>query len=250
MKALKDLNDYSGAFTVLLTLALVVITTVYVVITWKLLAESKASRESASRPEVAIWAAVDDVHFWFIYLRIENIGGGPAFNVSFKIDQPTGRARGNTEEEDLQSLGLFRKGLSFLPPRQPHRVLLGPGVSGFDETPPLHITASYADAAGTKHTRSFQIDYSEFWGLTRVGDLPLVTIAEAAKSIKDDLNSLVTGMRRLEVVALTGSEADREKRMTQLWRRMRGLKPEEYPAAIAAIQAIVERRGPDKGGAA
>lgn len=105
------LNANSGAVNSFLTCALIVVTAVYVYFTWRLVRESVAVRENATKPVVFISLSMNENNLYCINLVIQNVGGGPAQDIriistsSFWADR-------------LKSIGFYNRGISHLAPNQ------------------------------------------------------------------------------------------------------------------------------------
>src|SRR5947209_908155 len=76
MDILEFLNKYSN-------LLLIGVTTVYVVLTWRIVKEARQTREDAMRPELVATLVPLGAHL--IKLRIYNAGGGPAKSVEVDV---------------------------------------------------------------------------------------------------------------------------------------------------------------------
>lgn len=78
------LNSNSGALNAILVAILVVITSIYAYQTHRQVRESKAYREMATRPFLAVTIELHEIHFNIINFRVENFGGDP--HVTFACD--------------------------------------------------------------------------------------------------------------------------------------------------------------------
>ena len=86
------------------TVVLVIITGIYVYLTWRLL-------KANNKPEIAIRLLPHEVHISWTMLTIENIGTGPARDVQFETDlsfAPDG-------ETPLEEFGSLREGIQYFP---------------------------------------------------------------------------------------------------------------------------------------
>ena len=108
------LNYNSGAVTAISTSLVVLVTSVYVYLTYRLLLESKATREMAMRPVVIVTAEIHEMYMNIIHLRVKNIGDGAARTIRLR----TNRKFMIGNDKSLDDLGLFKRGIPLLGPGQ------------------------------------------------------------------------------------------------------------------------------------
>lgn len=110
---LSFLNKYSQ-------LLLILITTIYVFLTYKILKNIKKEREDRMRPYIHIR---EYLKFSFIEcLLIKNVGKTAAKNVSFQLDKDIYQY-GDTQR-NIKDLSLFKEGVKFFPPEAEYHINL------------------------------------------------------------------------------------------------------------------------------
>lgn len=233
MEIMNWLNSNSGAVGALSAVVLTIITAVYVYLTGWLAKESQAMRLALLQPELAVYLSSAEGSPLFLLLRIENIGSGPAYRLRFSTDRPFQTENGM----DLRELGIFRKGLSFLAPKQRIEHFLISAIGKFEQLikVPLKVAVEYRDVLGKNHTRDFVLDFGEFENITTLGTPPLHEIATAAKKIQTDIHQLATGSSKLQVLTESLSAHQHRLNAQSLARRLERLAPEQLEDIKQAI---------------
>jgi hypothetical protein len=188
------------------------------------------------RPEIAIYLYPHEGALNCVLLRIENIGSGPAYQVRLNTDRPF-----QTEDGiDLREVGVFRKGLNFLAPKQRVEHFLVNIIGKFEKLieSPLRISAEYKDGLGTQHKQEFVLDFGELQDLSRLGTPPLYEIATSTKKIQDDLGKLATGFNKLQVLTEPLSAYQHRREAQSLSWRLERLTKEQLDEVQ---QMIVEK---------
>ena len=184
------LNSNSGAVTAILTLLVVLVTGVYVYLTYRLLLESKATREMAMRPVVIVTAEIHEMYMNIIHLRVRNIGGGAARRICLR----TNRKFMIGKDQSLDDLGLFKRAIPLLGPGQKIETFLKDMADqevGKEE--PLEVTAKYEAAVGGETEETFVIDLAALENLRQVGETPLTAIAKSIKKIQENIQKSIPG---------------------------------------------------------
>ncbi len=237
MRLLNWLNSNSGAIGALSAVVLTLITAVYVYLTGRLARESQAMRLAMFRPELAIYLFPAEGAPFCLLLRIENIGSGPAFHLRFSTDRPFQTQAG----VDLRELGIFRRGLKFIAPKQriEHFLVSIVGKLADLAKNPLKISVEYKDVLDEHHKQDFVLDFGEFENLSWLGTPPLYEIAAAAKKLQTDVNHLATGFSKLQVLTESLSAHRHHLEAQSLARQLERLTPgqlEEVKRAIAEME--------------
>ena len=160
MEVITWLNTNSGAIIALATIVLVGITGYYALVT-------RQMRFDAQKPEIAIYPRLENrdiisnkLSLFHLYLRVENIGVGPARDVKFSID-PSFNPPG---DKSLQEVNFLKLGIGYLPPgHQKECLIADQTMEGFSKLmqKQLQIATTYKDSANRKHEASFRLDFRE-----------------------------------------------------------------------------------------
>lgn len=202
------LNNNSGSIIATLTFILAIITGVYAFLTWRMVKETKRMREIQSEPNISIYFKSKDEYISLIDLVIKNIGQGPAFKISLRVD-PDFKYR---DQKNISELNLFKKGIHHLAPGQQIEFFLNSLVGMIDKKLCMNfdITVNYQNATGKEFQRTYNIDLSEIIGLRRVGDPPLKKISDQLEKMKEAMEKMYSYYPQLKVIAYTKKDIDEE----------------------------------------
>ena len=155
---LNILNQNAGALTVLFTAAVAVSTIFYAILTWRLVSETRKMRKVQTEPKIHISTEHHERAFQIVYLKITNIGLGPAQNVSFN---PTIILGGESAEkllEELTASNFFSVGLRHFGPGDIKRSSYTEMPNDFEgkTSSVLSFKVSYESVTGKKYTLSLQ----------------------------------------------------------------------------------------------
>lgn len=196
MQAVIDWANNNAGILNLLFAAMVAVATV--VTTWlnqRLVRETASLRKAETDPDIALYIEPRRFQNSFFDVVIRNVGRGPAYNVSFVLDEYWAGKR----DSPFYEMALFRDGLKYLAPDQELRSFVGT-YRDLDHGP-LTITVTYYSKAGTKHPsmEPFTIDVGQFEGTLEVGAPPERKAASALERISADLHRLRGGRAALKV---------------------------------------------------
>ena len=155
----------NGLITAIGTIALAIITWLYVRLTGRL---SKAN----NTPEIAIYLRAEKealIHPDMpstnicVYLYVENIRMGPAYDVEF----PTDLSFTFPDQRSLGDVPFLRYGIRYLPPGQNRKHCIADDrIRGFEELmqKQLKIEVTYKDSMSKKYQNCFCLDFREHSG--------------------------------------------------------------------------------------
>jgi hypothetical protein len=210
MTFLDLLNRNSVAFTVIFSGLVAVATLVYAMLTWKLVSETRKMREAQTEPNISIIIQSKEEFISLIDMVIQNIGLGPAYDIKFKIDKEFEYEKGKC----LSELNIFKVGLKYLSPNQKYQFFLTNMVDNFNEKvkQSFGIRVGYKNNVGKTFESTYTIDFSEFVGLTRVGEPALYRIAKSIEKLEQDIAHLIGGFHRIKTIVYTADEIKEEER--------------------------------------
>lgn len=210
MEFLEFLNRNSGAFNVLFTAVVAIATVVYAILTWRLVSETIQMRQVQTDPTVSITIEPREEWINLIDLVIQNIGKGPAHDIRFELQGDFEYKTGKF----LSELNLMREGLQYLAPNQTFRFFLTSMVespeSKLDHS--FAVRVSYLDGSGRPYYAEYKIRFSEWKGLSRLGEPPLHKMARSIDKIRQDIEHLATGFNRMKVVTYTRADIKAEEK--------------------------------------
>ena len=150
--------------TAIATVVLAFVTWCYVRMTRDTLEENRQIRLNAQKPIIAIYLRSETDGYTSVYLCVENIGAGPAYDVEFTTDL-------SFTLDSTRSLGgevpILGRGLRYFPPEQKREFFLSSGsISGHNELmqSQLEITTAYKDSRNELYEERFRLDFREHSG--------------------------------------------------------------------------------------
>lgn len=155
-----ELSKYDSFFDFILSIATVLMVgaTAWVAL------ENKKLRDHQSEPIVSVDAQQRSGFHEIIYLVIQNIGLGPAYNIKFKLNSTDFKI---TPEKHISDIGVIKYGLSYIPPRYELRLkltsLYDPGFEEFLKNI-IEIEVTYENYIGRKTFKIYNINLSRFHG--------------------------------------------------------------------------------------
>ena len=182
---LEFLNHNSGAFTVIFSALLTIVTAIYVFLSWKLVKETKKMREEQIKPKVLIRLQPNEIWPNFFYLIIENTGLGVAKDIKFEIERDFELFKGSF----LSDLGMVKNGIKYLVPRQKLQFFFTDIRDDFAEkkNTVIPIRIFYQDNFGNKYSEFFLIDFSPYIGLSWIGRPPIYNISKHLENINKEI---------------------------------------------------------------
>lgn len=150
--------------------------------TWVLAKETRLLRRAQTDPRLSVWIEPEDREIHWIDMVIENVGGGPAYSITFAPSRDFELQKG----EPLSRLGFMSTGLPYLAPRQRIRFFLTNLLDDFEPKmrSPFDIEVFYRSADNTASKETFRIDFSPLRNLPAQAPSRLGDIAEKLEDIK------------------------------------------------------------------
>jgi hypothetical protein len=205
------INQNSGLMTLLFSGVVAVSTFFYAILTWKLVSETRKTREAQTEPkiEVRIWPREEYINFFD--LIIENIGSGPAYDIHFKLEGDFEYMKGKY----ISELAPLKNGIKYLGPRQKIQWFLTNMVEDSEIKLNTSFTVNmiYKNAVGRKYEERFPIDFSHFRGLLSITP-PLIKIADSVGKIEREIRSISDNLHGLINIEKK-DEFERERRIKE-----------------------------------
>lgn len=221
MEIIRFLNENSGALNFISSLAVALSTIVYVFLTTNLVRETQETRKAQTEPRIQVTYRLIEQSLHSLDVSVKNVGAGPAEDINFiflnHLDHDVDRL-----VEKLLKLSFFRSGLTYLGPGQEHRSFWTT-LHGIDLTKvgQISIQCKYRSVTRRPYDHKCTIDLRELEGLSRLGDLPLHSMAKDIAKIQANIHR-VCG-RRVQVD--TFDRADRMAEEAALDKRMQRGEP-------------------------
>jgi hypothetical protein len=167
-------------------------------------------REVETEPDISVIVQPRKEFINFIDLIIENIGNGPAYNISFEVSKdfiiPS--------DEKLSELPIMKK-IEYMTPSQKIQFFLASMIDDKDNPKKFTITANYENKNGKEYTSEYIVDFNKFKGLTQLGKPDSYKIANNIEKIRKDFHNLYTGFKRLKIETYNKEDRKEEQRIKE-----------------------------------
>lgn len=179
-----DISDYINsivAFAAIMTS----------ILTYFMIRESRLMRKYYSTPEISIYLKTSEAAPHYLFLHIENLGMGTAFNVRFSILQDY--MKYNDGRPKLSGRSLFNKKLDNFYPKQNFRFFIDSlhGKKDSELIDPILIAVSYNDIYGKKFIKNFELFIELFCDqeLFTPGETHMRVISYRLEQLSEDFKS-------------------------------------------------------------
>lgn len=180
----------SSISTIIFSALVAFSTVIYAVLTWKLVSETIKLRKAQTEPKISIRIEPSEHSMFYCDMIIENIGLGPAYNINFEMNPDIKDFDG----KPLSDLNIMKNGIRCLAPGTKRQFLL----TQFSEESKddrkfrdsFGIKVIYKNSQDEILDECFTIDFSEFLGLTTLGEHPMYSIAKSLKAIENKIQRL------------------------------------------------------------
>lgn len=160
--------DTNAILQIVFSGTVAVSTIFYVILTAKLVKETRKTREMQITPNISVYLEEGEADITFLYIVFQNIGFGVAKDVSFKVISDIDHL--DNEYNSLANKGIIKKGLKFFYPGQKFRYLfLHRNYNMIDKDLGLiELEVNYTNILGKKNSSFFTIDFKEFDGTSQL----------------------------------------------------------------------------------
>ena len=199
---LNFLNSNAGAISAISTAILAIITAIYACLTRRMAIETTNMRKLQSEPNVVVFYRPKEESINIVELVIKNTGLGAAYNIKLNICPDFKYRTG----KNISEINLFKNGIAFLGPNEERRFWLASLVeqNKNHEYEKLNIEISYSagfDSIQFLKRASFEIDFTEIYGLILAQNPPLVKIANHLEKIENELKKLFDYSPQLKIIS-------------------------------------------------
>jgi hypothetical protein len=115
--------------------------------------------EAQTRPNVIVHT---ELHGFLVYLVVENMGAGEAFDVHLDREGPLEAF----PDQLVANAAFWTEGFRFLAPGQRHAALFFNTTRAFPENPQVRVTVQYRSRAGARYEADFQFNAAEMKNLS------------------------------------------------------------------------------------
>lgn len=220
------LNTNSGALNVLFSSVVTVATTIYAVLTWRLVTETRLMREVQTEPKLVVSLQSIDEAIHIVRLHFKNIGLGPALHVKFTPRVDDGNDQSKALLDEFTQPNFFRTGLTYLGPGQERVSMYTQLSQGYEAklATVLAFDIEYKSATGKGHKDTLVVDMSEYKGTHQLGKPHLYSMAKSLEKIEKEISKLTGGSRRLQTDTFDSDDRAQERAELEAWRDEQRLK--------------------------
>ena len=189
MSIVKFLNINNGSIQAISTAILVIVTGIYVWLTWKNVRILQKSEEKRNRPRIIVHIQQREDWLNFVDLIIGNYGIDMAREVKFTLNEDLKLLNNN---ETLSNIGIIKNGIKNLVPQQIVKMPLLSLVGRIEKlrNKNIVITVTYKNSTLTKDfSEAFQIDFNSLVE-RQIGKPPIYDISENIKKIANSLDKI------------------------------------------------------------
>lgn len=219
IEILESLKQHSDALTVIFTAVVTLSTVVYAVLTGILVSETRKMREVQTEPKIHITLESFDFAIHIIRLNIQNIGLGPASNLTFQPSVIAGGESGEKLLTEFTESNFFKTGLRHFGPGQNVYSTYTQTTQDFEgkSASVLSFKIEYKSATGKKYSDEIIIDMSEIKGRYQLGKPNLYAIASSLEKLQKDVGHIVSGFKRVKADVYSSDDRKEEREERERW---------------------------------
>lgn len=180
--------------TLVFTFVTVIFTGILTLLNKRLADETKRMREKDTEPNIEVYIVPHEMSSNFLNMVIKNSGGGPARDISWKLEYD----EENIEKKRIQILkmSLFRI-LHYIPSNEQFKFFFGSAIELLKapEMKPITVSVKYKnDDRKNEQYKKFTIDIEPLKGMAQIGgEPPLYKIADDIHELKEILRRTISG---------------------------------------------------------
>lgn len=180
--------------TLVFTFVTVIFTGILTLLNKRLADETKKMREKDTEPNIEVYLVPNEVSSIFLSMVIKNSGGGPARDISWKIEYD----KDNIERKEIQifKMSLFSI-LHYIPSNEQIKFFFGSAIDLLKkpEMKPITISVNYKnDDRKNEQHKKFIIDIEPWKGMAQIGGKPpLHKISDDIHELKEILRRTISG---------------------------------------------------------
>lgn len=215
------LIENSGGLMVVFTAVVTISTVVYAFLTARLASETRKMRLAQTDPKIEVVVKPREEWINFMNLYVRNIGMGPAYDLNFQFHAEASPEGAEMLIKDFTESAFLKSGLRYLGPGEKAESNVTAIHEGYDKKieAVLGVQVRYRNSSGREIKETFRLDFSEFRGLSRLGEPHLYAIAQSLSKIQKDVDHIASGFRRLRVDVFTEEDRIREREQRETARQ-------------------------------
>jgi hypothetical protein len=234
------LEQHIAAFSLLFSLVVTGATVAYVLLTKRLVEETKQLREMETEPHLNVYLTPNAVSPVILDIVIQNSGRIEASNITWEFPRGVENIAEDLRKRDgitvLPELALFRQGIRTLAPSQQIRSAFGPsfGVLADPVLQPIELIASYEYGRNKTGTATFVLSVSELLGMSWISETSPAQSLERIAKVLEQITSTrgAQAWKLLHVVSSSPVDIQRERQELHDRARKQFARPERKLARL------------------
>ena len=208
------IQPYQEMATLIFSAVVALSTVIYAVLTALLVLETRQMRRVQTEPKLVAFVEPREEFINFAHLYIQNIGSGPAFDVSFELSAKPDDEGALLLIKDFSESRFLATGVEYPGSSQRIQSRYTAFTDEFDKKIKaiFTVTIRYKSSTNRKYSNSSIVDMSQFEGAGGLGTPHMYSIAESLKKLQDDVNKITSGYRRLKIDSYSHEDREREKK--------------------------------------
>jgi hypothetical protein len=208
------LQQYQEIATLIFSAVVALSTVVYAVLTALLVTETRQMRRAQTEPKIVAFVEPREEFVNFAHLYIQNIGAGPAFDVSFHLKTKPEDDGGKLLINDFSVSRFLETGIDYIGSNQRMQSRYTAFTDEFDKKIKaiFTVTIKYKSSTNRQYCDSYTIDMSQFEGAGGLGTPHMYSIAQSMEKLQEDVHKISTGFSKLKVQSYTHEDREREKK--------------------------------------
>ncbi|WDL55832.1 hypothetical protein [Xanthomonas campestris] len=174
-------------------------------VTNTLAVETKRMAEATAQPHVVATLAPNRWAINHMDLHVDNTGNAAAYDISVKFDPPL-------ENSDVRAnKGVPFERISVLKPGQNQQSYLCAFEKIHAQSYEVTVTWKRRFGDSAVETNRYTLDMAGHKDVSRLGQEPIVQLADSLKKMQEDLRGLARGTKRLQIDQFDQSDRDQER---------------------------------------
>jgi len=183
-------------------------------VTKTLAIETTRMAEASAQPHIVATMSPNRWSMRHFDLHVDNTGNATAYDIKVSFDPPlqNGEARGVNIEIPLQNISVLKPGQGLSSYLSEYEPLKGKA---------FRVEISWRKNHGSSERQSniYTLNMADNDGISRLGDEPLVQIANHVKKLEESLGAVAKGSKRVKLDVFSSSDRLHERRVASRQRR-------------------------------
>ena len=189
-------------------------TVIYAILTALLVTETRQMRRAQTEPKIVAFVEPREEFITFGHLYIQNVGAGPALNISFELNSKPEDEGAKLLIKDFSKSRFLETGVDYIGPNQRIKSQYTAFTEEFNKKIKaiFTVTIKYKSSTNREYSDTYTIDMSQFEGAGDLGTPHLYSIAQSLKKLQEDVHKISTGFKRIKVDSYDSNDRELEQK--------------------------------------